>query len=281
MDLKHILVGYRNKYTFLFILQGFLIHMASESQTVAVHLINVFLSIKRPLSFSEVCTLINTKFNLTLNNSVLPKFLQKFPDNFEEYSDNGQKFVRLITNLSICDTHCSRNASCRGDADCTGLHICKFYLLQGKCRFGGICRFGHDLTTSHNNRLLRENLLNNVPIDALRYLLNLPENRTKATIPKICKFYNLAAGCRQSSSGSCPFLHICKFYLQGKCQFNKKCSRSHDISDSVKTILKRHGIDTAKPIKELLSELKILYSDVDVDDNDDSLSGAQADGPAR
>ena len=153
---------------------------------------------------------------------------------------------------------------------CTGLHICKFYLLQGKCKFGGACRYGHDLTISHNSRLLRENLLNTLSVEDIRYLLNLPENRTKSTIPKVCKFYNLAAGCRQSATGKCPFLHICKFYLQESCQFNKKCSRSHEIDANVKRILNKHGIDTAKPIKDLLSELRVLYKEEDAEQEEHS-----------
>ena len=249
---------------------------------IAVHLINIFLQSKRPLTFAEVIRIVAADFGIKIDSKGLLAFLETFPDNFEEYQDHGENYVKLITNLSICELHCSRNGSCTGDSDCTGLHICKFYLLQGKCKFGGSCRFGHDLTTFHNSTLLRENLLNTLHVDDIRYLLNLPENRTKTTIPKICKFYNLAAGCRQSATGNCPFLHICKFYLQGNCQFKKKCSRSHDIDEKVKRILNKHGIDTAKPIKELLNELRVLYKGENEETEEgDGCLGAQAETPAR
>ena len=248
---------------------------------VAVHLIRILLKEKRPMNFSEVCNLIYIQFNVKYKLSGLSQLLQKYEDNFEEYNDNGQRFVKLITNVSICETHCSRTASCGGDSNCTGLHICKFYLLEGNCRFGGTCRYGHDLTTAHNSRLLKENLLNEFSVDDIRYLLKLPENRTKTTTPRICKFYNNAAGCRQNESGNCPFLHMCRYYLQGKCQFNKKCSRSHNIDTNAKSILQKHGIDTAKPIKELLRELRIIYSADDGSDDEDDLGDIQAEAPLR
>ena len=227
---------------------------------IAIEVIKIGVQQKRPLLFAEVIKVIRNVSGIKVDLKGLSAFLQTFPDNFEAYKDQGESYVKLITNLSICDLHCSNNESCAGGTQCTGLHICKFYLLQGKCKFGGVCRYGHDLSTIHNSLLLRENLLNTLCVADIRYLLNLTENRTKSTIPKICKFYNLADGCRQSATGKCPFLHICKFYLQGNCQFNAKCSRSHDIDANVKRILNKHGIDTAKPIKDLLRELRVLYS---------------------
>ena len=81
---------------------------------------------------------------------------------------------------------------------------------------------------------MRENHLSGLGVEDIRYLLNLPENRSKTTIPEVCKYYNLAVGCRQASTGNCPFLHVCRYYLQGSCQFGKKCSRSHNIDENVK-----------------------------------------------
>ena len=248
---------------------------------IAVFLIHVLLDKKTPIHFNELCALIDRQFNIRLKHSGLSNLLKKFEDNFEECFENGHRFVKLITNLSICETYCSKAAHCPGDSNCTGLHICKFYLLEGKCRFGGTCKFGHDLTIAHNSRLLRENLLSGFSVDHIRYLLTLPENRTKSTIPKICKFYNNAAGCRQSNSGSCPFLHMCNYYLLGKCQFSQKCSRNHTVDGNVRSILKRHGIDTDKPISELMSELRGIFTSDTVSEAEDELGTTQAEAPLR
>ena len=43
----------------------------------------------------------------------------------------------------------------------------------------------------------------------------------------------------------------------------------------------KHGIDTAKPVKELLDDLRVLYKSENDDDDDDDKFGAQAAGPAR
>ena len=207
------------------------------------------------MSFMEVCNSINNNFNVAFRDTDLSQFLLNFTDVFRIYSFDGQLFVKLTANLSICKTHCSRSESCFGDFDCTGLHICKFYLLEGKCNFGASCKYGHDLKTVHNKKILLEKRLSGVSLQDIRYLLNLPENKT---IPKICRFYNNAEGCKQTARGNCSYLHICKYYLFGSCQYNKKCKRNHDIDDNVKTILQKHGLDTAKPVKDLLSELRVL-----------------------
>ncbi|MEW8548336.1 MAG: hypothetical protein AB2693_32940 [Candidatus Thiodiazotropha sp.] len=242
----------------------------STEKEIAVYLMYLLLKQKRPLTFTEVCNSIRIKFKDAFQSSGLSDFLGNLPSHFREYDIGGQVFVKLVTTLSICETHCSRNETCDSGSNCTGLHVCKFYALEGKCDFGLHCRFGHDLTTAHNSRILRKALLyDSVRLEDVRYLLNLLENRTIVSTPKICKFYNKAEGCRQSDTGKCPFIHMCIYYIQGNCRFNRACSRNHDIDENVKTILQKHGIDTAKSVKALLSELRALYgTSGDHDDNE-------------
>ena len=243
--------------------------MSTENE-IAVYLINLFLKHKRPLTFTEICNSVRYQFKEAFQSSGLSDFLRNFPSHFKEYDVDGQAFVKLVTPLGICETHCARNETCDSGSYCTGLHVCKFYALEGKCDFGQHCRFGHDLTTAHNSRILRKALLyNDFCLEDVRYLLNLPGNRTKVSTPTICKFYNKAEGCRQSKTRKCPFIHMCIYYIQGNCHFNRHCSRNHDIDENVKAILQKHGIDTAKSIKALLSELRALYRTGGDDDDDD------------
>lgn len=245
--------------------------MSSEKE-IAVYLINLLLKHKRPLNFTEVCNSVRYQFKEAFQSSGLSDFLSSFPGHFKEYNDGREVFVKLVTSLRICETHCSQNETCDSGPYCTGLHVCKFYALEGKCDFGQHCRFGHDLTITHNSRILRQALLKkDFHVEDVRYLLNLPENRTKVSTPTICKFYNKAEGCRQTKRRKCPFIHMCIYYIQGNCQFNRHCSRNHDINENVKAILQKHGIDTAKSIKVLLSELRALYR-TGGDDDDHGVS---------
>ncbi|XP_045212326.2 uncharacterized protein LOC123563543 [Mercenaria mercenaria] len=172
-----------------------------------------------------------------------------------------QPFVHLTTKVVICETHCSKQ-SCDGvKPHCSGLHICKYYLLSGNCRFGRRCSFGHDLNTDHNRKLLEESHLNNITVNDLNFLLKQVNNRTTLTSPGICKFYNIENDkCRHSEHGTvCPLLHICRHYVNGDCMYGKKCRRSHNILDDASVlILQKHGIDTRRRPAEILKELRSL-----------------------
>lgn len=216
--------------------------------------VNVILARERkPMTLGEICHLLK---------GVSPAELQSIafqnPSNFECFED-GQLFVKQITRVGICELHTSKNKTCPGSIPfCTGLHICKFYILSGQCPFGGQCTFGHDLTISHNMKILKENYLECVAGEDLKYLFSRAESRTSVTVPKICKFYNVDAGCRYSESGKdCPNLHICKHYVLDKCRYGRSCRRSHNIiSRDIKAILEKHGISTRRTPKEILADLR-------------------------
>ena len=220
--------------------------------------VNVILSRERkPLTLQEISRFLGGVQVDELRNVVF-----KNPGHFEWY-DDGERYVKIVTKVSICEVHCSKNRTCPGTIPmCTGLHICKFYLLSGKCQYGGQCSFGHDLTISHNMKILKENYLDGLSVEDLKYLFGQAESRTSVTAPKICKFYNVEAGCRYAESGKpCPNLHICKHYVSSSCRFGKKCRRSHDIlNHSVKDILEKHGISTRRTPKEILTDLREAVS---------------------
>ena len=186
--------------------------------------------------------------------------IDEYPNNLERYGDQQGEMVRLCSSLALCDKYCSHE-SC--EERCSSLHICKFYIMNATCSFAGKCKFGHDLTTSHNRRVLGQHLLENASLTDVRFLLMKVNNRSGALIPKICKFYNVQSGC---SKENCKNLHICKHYVNGECLFGKKCRRSHNIMDlTMRNILQDHGIDTRRTPKEILSDLRKMMCKDDLD----------------
>ena len=98
-----------------------------ETKTkIAVHLIHTCVQQKRPLRFAEVIGIIRAVSGIKVDHKGLSAFLQTFPDNFEEYQEDGESYVKLITNLCICELHCSCNGSCTGDSQCTGVYLIIF-----------------------------------------------------------------------------------------------------------------------------------------------------------
>lgn len=244
-----------------------------NGRVIAEHLVLEILRRKGAVVFKEAVDAVNKHFKLALKTTELLGFIRKFSSHFELYENDGQVFVDIITKLNICKAYCSKNGSCAEDSACTGLHICKFYALEGQCNFGINCKYGHDLTTLHNARLLQERLLSGSKIDDIRYLLL--GKRTQVTIPQMCKFYNNSEGCKRNAD-KCHYLHICKYYIQEQCQYGVNCRRNHNIGHNEKTILQKHGIETARPVKELLKEIRILCKgeceggDDDVNDDHDN-----------
>ena len=140
---------------------------------------------------------------------------------------------------------------------CESLHCCKFY-LQGTCKWGDKCRFGHDLKTHHNKRLLHQQLLDELDPKQLGAILKL-SNMAATIFPKICKYYNFKASC--SKGNLCKSLHVCKYYAMGACRFGRSCHKSHDVFNiQTKKILVKHGVNVSRSQEEILEELRLVYN---------------------
>jgi hypothetical protein len=79
------------------------------------------------------------------------------------------------------------------------------------------------------------------------------EKTPKKSFVGICYKYN-GDGCEIANS--CPFLHLCKNYIESKCESGKECKKSHNILEpQVKVIMEKHGIDVKRKPKEIFPDL--------------------------
>ncbi|XP_014194544.2 protein mono-ADP-ribosyltransferase PARP12-like [Haplochromis burtoni] len=152
-----------------------------------------------------------------------PTKLSEIISNREKFArccPNGQEKVVARTRLRLC-----RAKDCPGT--CRGLHLCKNFLF-GFCEFSQLrrgCSFSHELTSEHNQRLLREHELESLSREELCTLL-LQSDHT--LLPAICYNYNNGDGefgrCRDGDG--CRRLHICENYISRECS----CWKNHDFN---------------------------------------------------
>jgi len=226
------------------------------------------------LTFQEIYKHFKPAFN---KKQKLHVVLRKYPGHFQYFEDERKECcIRLLTHLSICDLHASKNHPCPGTIPfCSGLHVCKFYLLSGNCKFNP-CKFGHDLTTAHNMTILGENLVSGLPVNLINKLVHKSRSRSSSLLPKVCKFYNVQNNaCRKGDR--CPHLHLCSHFLNNDCKFGHNCIRSHNMADpKVKDILEKHGINTKRSVKEVLLELRKMFLE---GSDDESVQSGPAEQP--
>ncbi|CAI5635628.1 unnamed protein product [Oreochromis niloticus] len=141
-------------------------------------------------------------------------------EKFARCCPNGQEKVVARTHLRLC-----RVKDCPGT--CRDLHLCKNFLF-GLCEFSQLrrgCSFSHELTSDHNQRLLREHELESLSRGELCTLL-LQSDHT--LLPAICYNYNNGDGefGRCQDGDGCRRLHICETYISRECS----CWKNHDFT---------------------------------------------------
>uniref|UniRef100_A0AAY4EIH2 Poly [ADP-ribose] polymerase 12-like n=1 Tax=Denticeps clupeoides TaxID=299321 RepID=A0AAY4EIH2_9TELE len=187
-----------------------------------------------------------------------------FPDlsrSFDAVVGNGERFAvterhgrRVVvakTSLRPC-----RERDCAG---CHHLHICKFY-IHGECR-QRYCRFGHDLNSDHNSRVLAEHQLQHLSRGGLRQLL-LQNDNPHCLLPPVCFKYNRGQGeygqCEEKEN--CTRLHICEDFIRGSCNPKRGCHRSHDFNEPHPSrILHGRGVSLAQ-LGSMLSVYQNIFA---------------------
>lgn len=190
-------------------------------------------------------------------------------------------YVSLVTDLIICPDHCTEDG-CPRDESCPHLHMCRFHLLH-RCQFqnpekpGTICKFGHDLDDMHTKTLLEQHALRGLSVEQLRVVFR--NNRCLATIPRICKFYNVGSSCTKDDF--CPDLHLCRHFIFESCKFGSRCMRSHNVHHwKCQEILTSYGYTMDREIlTNLRSNIQWVKQQLDV--GQQMLHGAALSGPSQ
>ncbi|XP_078529523.1 protein mono-ADP-ribosyltransferase PARP12-like [Lissotriton helveticus] len=143
----------------------------------------------------------------------------------------------LVLALSAVRT-CSRER-CPGQ-DCARLHLCRFFILDRCTRKSNTCPFSHDIHSDANKAVLKAHKISNLNKKDLQVLLLLND---PAFLPEECKEYPSERKDTFCTKGeSCKGLHVCGFFVRGKCR-SFKCSRSHNLLDpSNMRVLQMHGL---------------------------------------
>ena len=201
--------------------------MALMDQSVVRNAVQIIASNGGQLTLSELLNILKNSISplSTLNVDTLQEKLNAHPHLFElDEAGRGkhQTKVSLAFEVQICE----QSRKCNGFPICKALHICK-YFIQDKCRANHKCSFGHDLHSSHNLAVLTELNLDQIDPRKLKDWIQQQHNRRSRPSPKICNFYNIAAGCDKGEN--CSFLHLCRYFVNRSCKFGSKCTRSHTI----------------------------------------------------
>ena len=184
-------------------------------------------------------------------------FIQRFPNLFQ-FTREGKSRTTVVVQATMPVKFCKRageKTGCR-DSQCLQIHLCPHF-IKGNCTFGGKCRRSHNLTDHHTMRVLhRFNLSQIHPNSLMEFLRRIVDEtemeRTAAvlSVPDVCKFYNNEGGCGKGDN--CPYLHVCKHFVDGDCKFGPKCKRDHNFKN-------RHNKEVLKEFNLAdLNERRIL-----------------------
>ncbi|XP_063251381.1 zinc finger CCCH-type antiviral protein 1-like isoform X7 [Prinia subflava] len=143
----------------------------------------------------------------------------------------GGPAVVAVTDARVCVLK-----ECGG---CERLHLCKLHLM-GRCHLGpSSCKYSHDIMNAENKKVLKKYDLSGLSENELQVLLL---QNDPFFLPDTCHFYN-KKGCHCTHQSNCNKLHVCRFFLLGKCKF-PQCVMSHNLLDSHGLrLLESGGID--------------------------------------
>ena len=168
--------------------------------------------------------------------------LQNIIENTRELFSYAYKHEVVVIRLNVSLEFCLQ-AEENGGCDtkwCKSLHLCPFF-IKGNCKFGSKCKRPHSYDDEHTVRVLNYSGLgflrsSSLLPGVLKMIVDESElQRTAARhvsaghLPGICKHYNKG---RCMKEDYCPWLHVCKYFIDGGCKFGEGCERDHNFSDS-------------------------------------------------
>ncbi|XP_060605777.1 protein mono-ADP-ribosyltransferase PARP12-like isoform X4 [Ruditapes philippinarum] len=188
----------------------------------------------------------------------------------ERENSKAQDCVNKPPKPTICFKY--NNSGCENSESCPRIHMCRDYIYS-KCEAGKGCAKSHNILQLAVKSKLEQHGMNTKqkPGDLLAELRAALRSETdevktddrkqvndadgnKKSAPKICYNYN-GRGCEKA--GSCSYIHMCKSYIDGKCEAGRGCNKSHDILEpAVKANLEKHGINTKRKPKDILADFQ-------------------------
>ncbi|XP_053318110.1 protein mono-ADP-ribosyltransferase PARP12-like [Spea bombifrons] len=160
---------------------------------------------------------------------------------------NGKRVAVSRSAVRVCT---QRMSKCPGE--CKNLHLCRYHVL-GKCNRNP-CAFGHDVRNDRNLEVLKMYELEELSKDEL---LQLVLQNDPSFLPEVCQHYNRGKGLHGSCDfkSDCQKLHVCQYFLDGKCKYASRCIRSHSLSDpQAMRQLEKWGIS-----EDLVPQLPNIY----------------------
>ena len=149
------------------------------------------------------------------------------------------------------------------DRSCVSVHLCPHF-VAGSCRRGKHCQMKHDLSSEHNERVLRQVQME-APTRGTGDELVEELYATSAHIQRTCVYERLRVcvsyntegrGCRKET---CKYIHVCSPFVAGTCN-DLTCGKDHHIrSARNKVMLDRIGLGTASQ-DEVLEMLRAIHA---------------------
>ena len=179
------------------------------------------------------------------------EFVDSHPElfNCEEVRSLRKHKSKVVITLNVPLEFCLEAGEKGGcvTRKCTRLHLCPFF-IKGNCKFGVTCNRSHNYGDEHTVRVLNHFRLgflcsSSLLQDVLERIVDeseLQRTAAKRSVPDICKFYNKGTCMKEDN---CPWLHVCEYFVAGKCKFGEGCKRDHDFSDPHNIrILEQYGM---------------------------------------
>ncbi|XP_031554339.1 uncharacterized protein LOC116291313 [Actinia tenebrosa] len=171
----------------------------------------------------------------------MSRYLEILPNNAVQVK---LKFCPKMRKDSTCD-----------NTNCPDLHLCFYHFLTDDCQYTTNCKNSHNISDDHTNNMFRMANLSFLNVEQRKQLVR----NVAYVAPEICIYYNKRSSvCTKGSN--CPYLHVCKDWVVGRCGEGSRCQRAHTFSNPhEKDILKKKNLDR-KTEKEIIHRLKEHYS---------------------
>uniref|UniRef100_A0A8C5C6J8 Poly (ADP-ribose) polymerase family, member 12b n=1 Tax=Gadus morhua TaxID=8049 RepID=A0A8C5C6J8_GADMO len=211
------------------------------------HATSVLCSNKGSMASSQLYEQIMKSFDVTQGDFWFIMKCARFEVKRTGVDDDS--VVVAKTSLRLCKEYWK--GTCY-EEKCEELHICKYY-VYGNCRFGKNekpCKHSHDLRCPHNQSLLRDCTLQDLPEEDLFLLLM---QNDPSLLPEVCVHYNRGG----VPDGACTFrdsctkLHLCLHHTQGRCRFGERCQRLHAVDHRGLKLLQERGLRAGDFIRDL------------------------------